>query len=463
MRCRVLLSVLVAHALVGPAVATAGSFVRFETTLGDIDLVLEPDVALTVDNFRGYVDRQAYDGSFVHRTATSPSIIQGGGFGFDGEYFEVPSEAPIQNQTRYDNVRGTISMARTSVLNSATSQWFINVGDNTPLQNFAVFGRVASDSMDVVDAIAALPVISGTVTVDAPFSGNFRSLPVLEPLAPFTSECVVFSPPLPPVYDLNQVDNCPDQGSYDAAVEARIAARGPDVPERLVYVERAVALPSTFGAMRIALDAPIRILKARKHDLWEDRANGPIVRRTLPKRSLVRVRNTDAEWFLEFNNETLRALTQDQDRLTGSLEPRGTSGRRAALVLDEESQAALLAAAAAHLEQSLIDQALFLDLFGKERIQDGLGPNSEDEVPPTSSVSLEIVGEPVFKVKLSKSGVAVRLKGRLQFQGTATTVINYSVFGPPTNTFESTVTRPISGELRFKQTGFFGALAEPGV
>jgi cyclophilin family peptidyl-prolyl cis-trans isomerase len=85
-------------------------------------------------------------------------VIQGGGF-YDS-FAGVVSQAPIVNETGLPNVRGTIAMARTSELNSATSQWFINTVDNPKLDTakYAVFGQVLGDGMKVVDAIAALPI-----------------------------------------------------------------------------------------------------------------------------------------------------------------------------------------------------------------------------------------------------------------------------------------------------------------
>jgi peptidyl-prolyl cis-trans isomerase A (cyclophilin A) len=83
-------------------------------------------------------------------------VIQGGGFHTD--FTSVVTSAPIAYEQGLSNVRGTIAMARTSDLNSATSQWFINTADNLSLDTgkYAAFGYVIGDGMKVVDAIAAL-------------------------------------------------------------------------------------------------------------------------------------------------------------------------------------------------------------------------------------------------------------------------------------------------------------------
>lgn len=147
--------------------AIADEFVCFETNHGDICLTLFPDVApVTVANFLGYVDYGYYDMTLVHRSVPD-FVIQGGGFSGepDPNRFSavIPTDPPIINEASRSNRRGTIAMARTDDPNSATNQWFINLKDNTFLDRsltaagYAVFGEVVQ-GLDVVDAIAALPV-----------------------------------------------------------------------------------------------------------------------------------------------------------------------------------------------------------------------------------------------------------------------------------------------------------------
>jgi peptidyl-prolyl cis-trans isomerase A (cyclophilin A) len=102
-----------------------------------------------------------YDGTIFHRVIPS-FMIQGGGFTPD--FAQKPTKAPIKNEANngLKNDRGTLAMARTQVVDSATSQFFINLVNNDFLNNgardygYAVFGKVV-DGMDVVDAIAAVP------------------------------------------------------------------------------------------------------------------------------------------------------------------------------------------------------------------------------------------------------------------------------------------------------------------
>lgn len=129
------------------------------TTHGDVTLELFPkDAPLTVDNFLAYVDAGFYDGTIFHRIVPG-FVIQGGGLteGFE----EKATRAPIKNEADngLKNGRGTLSMARTSDVNSAMSQFFINLADNAFLDHgtrdfgYAVFARVV-EGMDVIDKIA---------------------------------------------------------------------------------------------------------------------------------------------------------------------------------------------------------------------------------------------------------------------------------------------------------------------
>lgn len=136
--------------------------VTMETTMGTITIALDDEKApATVANFIEYVESGHYDGTIFHRVIDG-FMIQGGGFTKDMN--QKPTRAPIRNEAMNGlrNVRGTIAMARTMVVDSATSQFFINLVDNDFLDfssptpqgfGYAVFGKVV-DGMDVVDAIA---------------------------------------------------------------------------------------------------------------------------------------------------------------------------------------------------------------------------------------------------------------------------------------------------------------------
>jgi len=135
--------------------------IRFETSHGAFTVELFPKEApLTVENFLRYVDEGHFDGTIFHRIVPG-FVIQGGGLTAD--FANKKTRAPISNEAKngLKNLRGTLSMARTSDINSATSQFFVNLSDNAFLDHsardygYAVFGRV-TDGMDVIDRIAAV-------------------------------------------------------------------------------------------------------------------------------------------------------------------------------------------------------------------------------------------------------------------------------------------------------------------
>jgi cyclophilin family peptidyl-prolyl cis-trans isomerase len=150
-----------------PAV-TKNPVVVLETTLGTIQIELYPDKApATVRNFLGYVRAKHYDGLLFHRVIPN-FMIQGGGLFADMS--EKPTGPAIKNEAGngLKNDRGTLAMARTQVVDSATSQFFINVADNAFLNHrdetapgfgYAVFGKV-TQGMEVVDKIVAVPTVT---------------------------------------------------------------------------------------------------------------------------------------------------------------------------------------------------------------------------------------------------------------------------------------------------------------
>lgn len=146
-----------------PAFASATN-VLVQTPLGDFEIELFDTIApRTVVNFLDYINDGDYSGSFVHRSVNN-FVIQGGGFTFVNDQLgNVPQDGPILNEFGLSNLRGTVAMAKLAGNpNSATSEWFINLTDNSDnldTQNggFTVFGQIVGNGMDVVDAIAALP------------------------------------------------------------------------------------------------------------------------------------------------------------------------------------------------------------------------------------------------------------------------------------------------------------------
>ena len=148
-----------------------------ETPLGDIHIdLLTDDAPNTVANFVNYVKNFKYYKSFMHRSVPG-FVIQGGGFTFNGANPQgIIPFAPVDNEFKISNTRGTVAMAKIGGLpDSATSQWFINLADNSAMLDsenggYTVFGRV-TDGMAVADAISQLQVIDA--------EGPFAELPVI--------------------------------------------------------------------------------------------------------------------------------------------------------------------------------------------------------------------------------------------------------------------------------------------
>ena len=150
--------------------------VVMETNKGTIRIELWADKApISVENFLRYSDSELYDGLIFHRVI-SGFMIQGGGF--DADMVQLSPYEPIKNEAKSDvpNDRGTLAMARTNVVDSATSQFFINLVDNDFLNHsnetasgfgYAVFGKVV-EGMDVVDAIAGVATGRSGVYNDVP-------------------------------------------------------------------------------------------------------------------------------------------------------------------------------------------------------------------------------------------------------------------------------------------------------
>lgn len=135
---------------------------RFKTTAGDFTVELfTKEAPESSANFLKYVDDGHYDGTLFHRVIPN-FMIQGGGFAPGME--QKSTRPPIRNEATngLENLRGTLAMARTNDIHSATAQFFINLVDNDFLNHspgnygYAVFGRVTS-GMEIVDAIAGVP------------------------------------------------------------------------------------------------------------------------------------------------------------------------------------------------------------------------------------------------------------------------------------------------------------------
>lgn len=147
-----------------------------ETNMGNIEIELNAEKApISVKNFLRYVDEGFYSGTIFHRVIKD-FMIQGGGFTKGMEQKSTHEQIKNEATNGLKNDRGTIAMARTSVVDSATAQFFINTVDNAFLNHsspdprgygYAVFGRVTS-GMDVVDKIRAVPTTMKSGMSDVP-------------------------------------------------------------------------------------------------------------------------------------------------------------------------------------------------------------------------------------------------------------------------------------------------------
>jgi len=199
-----------------PAILFSAQVVTLSTNVGEIRVRLFPAAAPgTVENFLRYVKDGDFDGSFIHRSVPE-FVIQGGGFYPDGT--PVPTDPPISNEFGRSNLRGTVAMAKLGGdPDSATSQWFVNLGDNSEnldSQNggFTVFGEVI-EGMDVVDRIAAFDLwdLSQVLTSIADAVGS----------VPLTDQFVNGETPLTP-----EVFVVVNQATVDLFADAAIGNKG---------------------------------------------------------------------------------------------------------------------------------------------------------------------------------------------------------------------------------------------
>jgi len=163
-----------------PSQMAAQTQVIFDTSFGDIPMTLfDSQAPETVANFLGYIERGDYDNSIFHRLAGG-FVLQAGGFALADPSAShlvdpIPTVSPVVNEPGISNTRGTVAMAKQDGdPDSATSQWFVNLDDNSGLDlvngGFTVFGEVTD--MTVIDEIAARPI--------ANFGEPFETLPLVQ-------------------------------------------------------------------------------------------------------------------------------------------------------------------------------------------------------------------------------------------------------------------------------------------
>ena len=213
----------------------AESAVRVVTNLGTMDFILyNTATPQTVTNFLSYVNAPVnnYNSAVFHRSV-SGFVVQGGGFKVQSapnNFTAIPTTASPINEPGISNLRGTVAMAKVgSDPNSATNQFFVNLGNNSSnLDNqnggFTVFARVAGNGMTVADAMAALPTVSDTVNVNGTPNAALTDWPLTSASASMDTTKVVSITSAAPVPVLSYSVT----GNTDASV-ATAAINGTDV------------------------------------------------------------------------------------------------------------------------------------------------------------------------------------------------------------------------------------------
>ena len=162
----------------------AAEIARVSSSAGEFDIKLfSAETPLTVRNFLNYARSGRYDSSIIHRSVPD-FVIQGGGYGLNGTNLnKIPTDAAVTNEPGISNLRGTVAMAKLGGNpNSATSEWFVNLGNNSAnldAQNggFTVFGELIGNGMAVADRIAGYGVYNASTQLGSAFG----ELPLLAP------------------------------------------------------------------------------------------------------------------------------------------------------------------------------------------------------------------------------------------------------------------------------------------
>ncbi len=253
---------------------------RFETVMGNFDVRLfDTAMPRSVTNFLSYVTANKYNGTVVHRNSDIADpvlrdfVIQGGGFSFTDPtppatvmtYTQVATNAPIADEpgggvTGLSNLRGTIAMAKSGP-DTVTSQWFINQGNNSTLDNparpdggFSAFGAVLGNGMDVVDAIGDLPIPNNFgFSIGSPFNDlplrNFSGTSINQVRVQHTVTVTKVSVLNLPAgdYDFNGTVNAADLNVWKASFGSTTAVEADGNGNGRVDVADYVIWRNTFG------------------------------------------------------------------------------------------------------------------------------------------------------------------------------------------------------------------------
>lgn len=237
-----------------PGVSATSEVVQFVTYAGRFNVELRRDAAPRhVENFLTYVRAGDYGNSFFHRAAIleaggGVSILQGGGFRITGENVtEIPRRSPVPLEYNLANARGTLAAARTTDVNSATSEWYFNVRDNSGILNqangggYTVFGRVLGSGMTVVDQISQLPRANVS-----PFSDL--------PLRNFSGGTIVPSTHLATVNSVSVVTLFPTGGG-PSAVDFSVQNSAPSIVSTTLSGSTLTLAPGSGGTATITIRA----------------------------------------------------------------------------------------------------------------------------------------------------------------------------------------------------------------
>jgi uncharacterized protein (TIGR03437 family) len=251
-----------ALAALAAAQTSSGPTVRMKTNMGEMDILLLQNVApRTVANFLSYVNKGAYNGSFFHRLVPG-FVLQGGGYKLADGLPKIPADPPVRNEFNISNTRGTIAMAKLDGNpDSATTEWFFNLGDNSANLNgqnggFTVFARVANDAgMALLDAMAAVPTYNlGSPFDQVPLRSSGGSV---QQGGPITIESITVLDP--PAIDGGGVTTAADFGGFAFAapgsfIEVKGTNIGPETPRTRIDSDfvNGVA-PTSLGGVSVSL------------------------------------------------------------------------------------------------------------------------------------------------------------------------------------------------------------------
>jgi peptidyl-prolyl cis-trans isomerase A (cyclophilin A) len=199
------LSLVTSPLLFLPTLSHAKPIACFSSNMGDFCMeLLDRQAPQTASNFINYINSGAYTNGIFHRSVAG-FVVQGGAFKLVSDtagtsISAVTTFPPVINEFAVSNTRGTVAMAKVAGNpNSATSQWFVNLGDNsanldTQNSGFTVFAKILYNGMGVFDAIAALPVVNFSASLGADFNTT--------PTVSFTNQQVTLA-----AYSVEQIND----------------------------------------------------------------------------------------------------------------------------------------------------------------------------------------------------------------------------------------------------------------